>query len=216
MTAPKHVDLFEAGIMDLVEEDEEGKVWIKLSKRRYRVTRAPAGAGADAEAEKEKGNPQDYFGASLIDEAEIVAREIQERTGREAEVAVHVRPPMVYLDVRLSGGRVAVEVASVRTGGEGTGAGADVGAKTEGAETGTGAEVKGGSRCLPPPEEKETKGGGEIPPTAVPKGSPLGVKPDRETEEFLTTRIAQSMMVYDWYLKKRRKELERRLKEEEK
>ena len=188
-----------------VKVDGEGRAWLRPFSKKYRIMHAPA---PDLTAR----SPREYFDAGLIDTAEYVADEVREMTGdnryTNVTVQVHVKPPKVYLDVQVGG--VVVEIASTKLPTAGRGgppqlqrggpAGAGAGAKTEaGAET-----------------EAEAERKTESPPTAVPRASPLGVKPDRETEEFLTTRIAQSMMVYDWYLKKRRKELERRLKEEEK
>ena len=243
--SPNYKELFEAGIADLVEVDGEGKVWITLFGRRYRVIPLPA----PARKEKEKGraNPQDYFGTSFIDEAEIIVNELEELTGKRAEVVAHVRPPMVYLDVVLGGGRVAVEVASIRltsTGagtraGEEEGAGADAGARA-GASTNTGistastataadagsgaaaaeraegAVAEGGIPSLPPPEgAAQAQAQAKAQEEAQKEVSYSRLKPDKDVEDLLLVRIAQSMMVYDRYLKKNAEKLEKRLKEEE-
>lgn len=257
--SPNNKELFEAGIADLVEVDEEGKVWMPLFGRRYRVIPLPAPAkkGKEKEKEKEKGraNPQDYFGTSFIDEAEIIANELEERTGRRAEVVAHVRPPMVYLDVVLGGGRVAVEVASIRLTStdagkrageeegegeeEGAGAGAAAGARAgtstntgfSTASTATGADTASGAAAagraegavaegwippLPPPEDAaQAKAQAKAKEEAQKEVSYSRLKPDKDVEDLLLVRIAQSMMVYDRYLKKNAEKLEKRLKEEE-
>jgi len=244
-SAPKQADLYEAGILGLVKEDEEGKAWITLFGRRYRVIPVPAPAGYGKEKEKEKGraNPQDYFGASFIDEAEILANELEGRTGRHAEVVAHVRPPMAYLDVVLGGGRVAVEVASIRLTGTGAGeeegeeegasagaaagtctgtstntgistastaTGADAGSGAAATERAEGAVAKGG---IPPPEETaQVQAKAQVKAQAE---TQKDMKPDKDVEDLLLVRIAQSMMVYDQYLKKNVEKLEKRLREEE-
>jgi len=251
--SPNNKELFEAGIADLVEVDEEGKVWMPLFGRRYRVIPLPAPAkkGKEKEKEKEKGraNPQDYFGTSFIDEAEIIANELEERTGRRAEVVAHVRPPMVYLDVVLGGGRVAVEVASIRLTstdagkrageeeeeGDGAAAGARAGTSTNtgfstastaaGADAGSGAAAAGRAEGavaegwippLPPPEDAaQAKAQAKAKEEAQKEVSYSRLKPDKDVEDLLLVRIAQSMMVYDRYLKKNAEKLEKRLKEEE-
>jgi hypothetical protein len=247
--SPNNKELFEAGIADLVEVDGEGKVWMPLFGRRYRVIPLPA----PARKEKEKGraNPQDYFGTSFIDEAEIIVNELEERTGRRAEVVAHVRPPMVYLDVVLGGGRVAVEVASIRLtstdagkrAGEGeeegegaaagaragtstntgistasTAAGADAGSGAAATERAEGAVAKGWIPPLPPPEgaaQVQAKAQAKAQEEAQKEVSYSRLKPDKDVEDLLLVRIAQSMMVYDRYLKKNAEKLEKRLKEEE-
>lgn len=251
--SPNNKELFEAGIADLVEVDEEGKVWMPLFGRRYRVIPLPAPAkkGKEKEKEKEKGraNPQDYFGTSFIDEAEIIVNELEERTGRRAEVVAHVRPPMVYLDVVLGGGRVAVEVASIRLTstdagkragegeeeGDGAAAGARAGTSTNtgfstastaaGADAGSGAAAAGRAEGavaegwippLPPPEDAaQAKAQAKAKEEAQKEVSYSRLKPDKDVEDLLLVRIAQSMMVYDRYLKKNAEKLEKRLKEEE-
>jgi hypothetical protein len=245
--SPNNKELFEAGIADLVEVDGEGKVWMPLFGRRYRVIPLPA----PARKEKGKGraNPQDYFGTSFIDEAEIIANELEERTGRRAEVVAHVRPPMVYLDVVLGGGRVAVEVASIRLTstdagkrageGEEEGAGAAAGARAgtstnagistastaTGADAGSGAAAAGRAEgaaaegwipSLPPPEDADqAQAQAKAQEEAQKEVSYSRLKPDKDVEDLLLVRIAQSMMVYDRYLKKNVEKLEKRLREEE-
>jgi hypothetical protein len=251
--SPNYKELFEAGIADLVEVDGEGKVWMPLFGRRYRVIPLPA----PARKEKEKGraNPQDYFGTSFIDEAEIIVNELEELTGKRAEVVAHVRPPMVYLDVVLGGGRVAVEVASIRLtdagtskrageeegegeeegAGGGAAAGARAGASTNtgistastatGADAGSGAAAAGRAEGafaegwippLPPPEDAaRVKAQAKAQEETQKEVGYSRLKPDKDVEELLLVRIAQSMMVYDRYLKKNAEKLEKRLKEEE-
>ena len=264
-SAPTQADLYNAGILNLAEEDQEGRVWIRLFGLRYRVVRVPAIAGSGARSHNGSGgagtpstDPLNYFGKGPVEEAEIVMRELQSRTGRRAEIKVHVKPPMVYLDVLLgdecgagagagagtgTGRRavaVAVEISSARLP---FGSGAP-------APPPDSAQAKGRESACPHPQQQQQQqqqqqpapatasvpaplpatAGNEtpvpafaptsattapstsLPTTPSAAAAPHGAQwPDSETEALLLARIAQSMMVYDWELKKRRKGLGKRL-----